>query len=114
MYLDAGGWPRRHGSDVRVEKWDDDEALTFHVGYQIPIQKWLRITPMVGYAHNATGTTNGYNWSANSNGIHNKFEAEDSFSEFDYGAQLTFNINRINLLGTLTRYNWYVGISVEF
>lgn len=114
IYADLLLWPRKHGSDVRVDKWDDDECLTFHVGYQIPIQKWVRITPIVGYTYNACGTTDGYNYSCGNNGINNKFNADYEYKEFDYGAVLTFNINHVNVSATLTNYNWYVGLGVEF
>lgn len=114
VYFDFGGWPRSHGSDVRVGVWDDDAALTFHVGYQIPIQTWLRITQMIGYAYNAAGITNEHNWSVNSYGIHNSFHEQNSFRRFDYGAQLTFNIKHVNLCATLTRSSWYGQIGIEF
>ena len=114
FYFDVGGWPRRHGNDVRVDKWDDDEAFMLHAGYQIPITKWLRFVPMFGYAHDATGTTDGANWHTTNNGINNKFNADDSFSKFDYGVATIFNINHINIQATVTRYSWYIGAGYEF
>ena len=76
VYADFGGWPSKHGSDVDVDVWDDDKALTCHLGYQVPVTNWLRIIPMVGYAYDVTGTTDGHDWSYN-NGIHNKFNIDE-------------------------------------
>ena len=112
VYADFGGWPSSHGSDVRVDTWDDDKAYTGHIGYQVPITKWLRVIPMVGYAYDATGTTDGHHWSYD-NGIHNKFNVDDEISGVDYGAAIVFNINHVNIQATATRYNWYVGIGFE-
>lgn len=114
FYFDIGGWPRSHGDDVRVEEWDDDEAFMFHVGYQLPVTKWLRFVPMVGYAHDATGTTNGHHWTTSNNGINNKFEVDDKFSKFDYGLGTVFNMKHFNIQGTVTRYSWYIGFGAEF
>ncbi len=30
VYVDFGGWPQAHGSDVRIDKWDEDRAYLFH------------------------------------------------------------------------------------
>ena len=114
VYADFGGWPSKHGSDVDVDVWDDDKALTCHLGYQVPVTNWLRIIPMVGYAYDATGTTDGYNWSCDSNGIHNKFNIDEKVEGLDYGAAVVFNINHVNIQGTYTKYNWYIGIGYEF
>ena len=108
-----GGWPSKHGSDVDVDVWDDDKALTCHLGYQVPLTNWLRIIPMVGYAYDVTGTTDGHDWSYN-NGIHNKFNIDEKVEGFDYGAAVVFNINHVNIQGTYTKYNWYIGIGYEF
>ena len=114
VYADFGGWPRSHGGDVGVDVWDDDEAITCHLGYQLPITNWLRVIPMVGYAYDATGTTDGYNWSYNSHGIHNEFDIAEEVKGFDYGTAIVFNIKHVNIQGTYTKYNWYVGIGYEF
>lgn len=37
VYADFGGWPSMHGSDVDVDVWDDDKAITCHLGYQVPV-----------------------------------------------------------------------------
>ena len=114
IYADFGGWPSKHESDVDVNVWNDDKAITCHLGYQIPLTNWLRIISMAGYAYDATGITDGYNWSCDHNGIHNKFYADKMVNGFDYGAAVIFNINHVNIQGTYTKYNWYIGIGYEF
>lgn len=114
VYADFGGWPSAHGSDVDIDVWDDDKAITCHLGYQVPVTNWLRIIPMVGYAYDAMGTTDGHNWSCDSNGIHNKFNIDEKVEGLDYGAAVVFNINHVNIQGTYTKYNWYIGIGYEF
>ena len=114
FYLDFGGWPQDHAGDVRVDTWDADKAILFHLGYTVPINKFIRLTPLVGYASNESGVTNGHNWSATSSGIHNQFEVEWSKKGFDPGCQLTINIKHFNIYGTFTRFAWYGGIGFEF
>ena len=121
VYVDFGGWPQAHGSDVRVRQWDEDRAYLFHAGYQVPITSWLRITPMVGYACDETGVTDGSNWSVTDSGIHNKFYADKAVKGFDYGGQVMFSIpvgkkTSFQLMGTYTRFCWYggLGLGVRF
>ena len=113
IYLDFGGWPQSHGSDVRVGTWDADRAWLIHAGYIIPLNSFLRITPLIGYAKNETGITNGYHWTVTPGGIHNDFESEWSCGGFDFGGQLTININHLNIYGTFTKFAWYAGLGYE-
>lgn len=113
VYADFGGWPSTHGSDTDVDVWDDDKAITCHIGYQVPVTNWLRVIPMAGYAYDATGTMDGHHWSYN-NGIHNKFNIDEKVEGFDYGAAVVFNIKHVNIQATYTKYNCYIGIGYEF
>ena len=92
VYVDFGGWPQAHGSDVRIDKWDEDRAYLFHAGYQVPVTRWLKVTPMIGYACDETGYTDGSDWRVTDSGIHNKFHADKEVKGFDYGGQVTFAI----------------------
>ena len=76
IYADFMGWPKAHEDDVRVDKWHDKSSIAYHVGYQIPLMKYLRIIPIVGYAKVEEGTTNGWDWTVGYGGIVNKFTAE--------------------------------------
>ena len=117
VYVDFGGWPQGHGSDVRVDKWDADRAFIFHVGYQVPIARWLKVTPMIGYACDETGYTDGSDWRVTDSGIHNKFHADKEVKGFDYGGQVTFAIpvgkkTDLHIMGTYTKYCWYGGLGL--
>ena len=117
VYVDFGGWPQAHGGDVRVDKWDDERAYLFHAGYQVPVTSWLKITPMIGYACDETGYTDGSDWRVTNGGIHNKFHADKEVKGFDYGCQVTFAIpvgkkTDLHILGTYTKYCWYGGLGL--
>lgn len=113
FYLDFGGWLPVHGRDTHVGTWDDDRAFLIHVGYNIPIAPCVRLTPLIGYASNESGYTDGYDWHVTSSGISNHFVSGWACKGLDYGAQLTININHFNITGTYTRFAWYAGIGYE-
>lgn len=41
------------------ERWNDNAAFSIHAGYQIPVVKWLRIMPIIGYTQTNEGITDG-------------------------------------------------------
>ena len=110
VYLDIGGCPRSHRSDVRVDKWKDSSYFTFHVGYQLPVLNWLRVTPLVGYYCHKSGYTDGYDYTVDKYGIHNRFDVTDQKSGFDFGGNLQFDINRFSIFCTFTKKLWYAGL----
>ncbi len=110
VYADIGGWPSSHGSDVRIDKWDDEKCLAFHVGYQFPFLTWLKITPLIGYYNHQIGTTDGSNWKVTNNGIHNHFTSDEESLGFDYGGSVQIDIKRFSIFGTFTKNMWYGGI----
>ena len=113
FYFDFGGWPQSHGSDTNVGVWDADRAYLVHFGYTIPLTSFIILTPMIGYASNESGYTDGYNWHVTNSGIHNEFVSQWDCKGFDFGAQLTINIKHFNIYGTFTKYAWYGGIGYE-
>lgn len=110
VYLDIGGWPTSHGSDVRVDKWDDEHCFAFHVGYQLPVLNWLKITPLIGYYNHESGYTDGSKWTVTKSGIKNKFVALDKLNGVDFGGNIQISIKWFNILGTFTTNMWYAGI----
>ena len=126
VYVDIGGWPRSHRSDVRIDKWDDESCLMFHIGYQIPLCSWFKITPLAGYYNHQIGTTDGSRWryDPNSyNGINNSFDVKYELNGFDYGVNAMFHIRLNNkenkpgyslqLGGTYTKNAWYAGVGLD-
>lgn len=113
VYLDCGGMYLTHKSDVRIDRWKDRRAFLIHGGYTIPVTANLRFTPIVGYAMNERGYTDGSDWYADGYGIVNKFNSEKKINGLDFGLQVTGNFNNFNIYGTFTRYAWYIGFGVE-
>lgn len=113
VYADGGFWPRHHAQDVRVDEWDDEQVWSFHLGYQVPLTKWLRVTPIVGYYDHKSGTTDGSNWRADGYGIHNSFDVTDHYSGVDYGGRVTLNFGMLNVDATMTKNEWSVGVGLE-
>lgn len=49
----------KYEGNISDTKWDDNAAFSISTGYQIPILKWLRIMPVLGYAQTNYGVTDG-------------------------------------------------------
>ena len=106
FYLDFGG-----SIDDQFKYHDDNNAYLFHVGYRLPLTKWLQITPMIGYAN--IKEKHKYDWDKwryyNDDWIH---------KGFDFGAQATMGIKitkhlKLNVHGAFTRFSWHAGIGAE-
>lgn len=113
VYADFMGWPKAHSNDVRVEKWHDKYSVACHFGYQIPLSKSFRIIPVIGYAKVEEGTTDGWDWKVGSNGIINKFHAENRVDGFDYGGVLVINSGKWNIYASATRRIIFGGIGLS-
>ncbi len=59
VYLDITTAPPQHRYDNRVSdtKWNDDKVVLINAGYQVPVLKWLRIMPLIGYMQTNEGVT---------------------------------------------------------
>ena len=49
--------PQHKYSRTSDTKWNDHVAFCINAGYQIPILKWLRLMPLIGYAQTNDGIT---------------------------------------------------------
>lgn len=88
-YADAG--------EISDAKWDDTVAFCINAGYQIPILKWLRIMPLVGYAQTNEGITDGSKL---------RVDADEDSIDFYHPYKVTE--------GTRTHYfNYGGGVSVQ-
>lgn len=115
VYFDLMGWPRKHARSTDVKKHENEKScISVHVGYQLPLTKWLNFTPVVGYTAIKKGTTDGSKWSVSSSGIYNSFDVKEKTNGFDYGGILTFNIKALQLYAAGTRYGAYGGIGFKF
>jgi hypothetical protein len=99
-------------SVCRAERWCTVPACSI-------VERLLSkmVWPMIGYACDETGYTDGSDWRVTDSGIHNKFHADKEVKGFDYGGQVTFAIpvgkrTDLHLMGTYTKYCWYGGIGL--
>ncbi|MBR5906390.1 MAG: hypothetical protein IKZ51_08085 [Bacteroidales bacterium] len=117
VYVDFIKADAQHKYDTRLRnvKWDDTEAFSINLGYQIPILSWLRIMPLVGYSQTNYGTTDGLSldWDGDNSWYHRYIVTPGSRSHyFNYGGGISFQPLKwlsINVIGT--RYALYGGLS---
>lgn len=115
FYANVMGWPSSHENDMGVDKWSDKQCNAVHAGYQIPIIKSFRITPIVGYAKVSNGTTDGSDYEiSNSGTVHNKYSEKENVSGLDFGGIATINIKKLNINLAITKYALFGGIAWEF
>lgn len=95
--------------------YGETRAIAAHIGYQIPLCKYFKITPLVGYTKVEYGYTDWWCTRVDNYGVHNKFVPQYVKEDIDYGGQATFYIpcnNSVSLTvsGAYTRYTIYGGI----
>ena len=107
----------RFDSHVVQENWEDHSALTFNVGYQVPIYKnYVFITPLVGFSRVTTGYTEGNNIGIDveAQSIYHKYTPTWHRNDFNYGGCLTvapckwFEIN-----AACTAHAAYLGVGIN-
>ena len=122
VYLDfvKASPQHKYNSHVTDEKWNDTCAFSIDAGYQIPVVKWLRLMPLVGYAQTNEGITDGstINISADEDGTtwyHDYTVTSGSRRHyFNYGAGLSIQPCKwfsVNLIAS--RYALYGGIGLD-
>lgn len=110
----------QHQNDKHVNNilWQDDEAFTINLGYQIPVLPWLRIAPIIGYSQTNYGITDmstvNIERGEYSSSIYHDYYIQKRFHEFNYGAGLFLQPFRyIELYGVYTARSIYGGISLN-
>lgn len=122
VYLDfMSADPQHKYGPTSDTKWDDNRAFCINAGYQIPILKWLRVMPLVGYAQTNDGITDAsetywdYDEDGGSSTYHPyKVTPGSRLHYFNYGGGLSIQPCKwfsINLIGT--RHALYGGIGVN-
>ena len=117
IYIDFLFWPRAHANSTDVDKHENEkQAISAHIGYQIPLLKWLSIIPIAGYTQVENGTTDGSHWkSSSSSGIVNSYVVDEDNKGFDFGGILVFNISKsVRVYATGTTRAVYGGIGFKF
>lgn len=99
IYLDVGGAPYLYKRDK------ENNEYSFHVGYQIPFFKCVKIAPVVGGYTNEKSITyiNTYN----------TFTINEKINAFDYGCNVQLDINRFSVFGTFTKNVKCFGIGLN-
>lgn len=107
--------------ELTDEQWHDNSAFGIHAGYQIPVAKWLRIMPLLGYDQTNEGITDGTSlkYSPEEDGggtwYHDyKVTPGSRRHYFNFGAGLSIQPCKwfsVNLIAS--RYALYAGIGVD-
>ena len=110
----------RYTSRVTDTKWNDNASFCINAGYQIPILKWLRIMPLVGYGQTNDGITDGSSIeiSSSDEGLswYHRYKVTPGSRThyFNYGGGLSIQPSRwfsVNLVAT--RCGIYAGIALD-
>ena len=122
VYLDflIAGPQHQNDKHVNNTQFQDDEAFTINVGYQIPVLPWLRIAPIIGYCQTNYGITDmstvniHINTSGRSGSIYHDYYPQKRFHDFNYGAGIFLQPFRyIELYGVYTARSAYGGIALN-
>ena len=122
VYLDflIAGPQHQNVNRVNNTLWQDDEAFTISVGYQIPVLPWLRIAPIIGYCQTNYGITDmstvniHINTSGRRGSIYHDYYPQKRFHEFNYGAGLFLQpFKSVEIYGVYTARSIYGGISLN-
>lgn len=122
VYIDFLLSPPQHKNDHHVNNtlWQDDEAFTINVGYQIPILPWLRIAPIIGYCQTNYGITDmstvniHVNEGSHRGSIYHDYYPQKRFHEFNYGGGLFLQpFKYVEIYGVYTVRSVYGGISLN-
>ena len=113
IYFDMAFMSPAYGSTTSVGTWNDAMAYSYHFGYQIPVVEYFKIAPIFGKAYFSYGTTDGYHYSVDQNGIHNAYVPEEAYEGFDYGVNLQYSFKKdcpFKVDFTYTRLTCFVGL----
>lgn len=122
FYLDfMSADPEHKYSPTSNTKWNDHKAICIDAGYQFPINKWLRVMPLIGYVQTNDGITDAsetywdYDEDSGFSTYHPyKVTPGSRLHYFNYGGGLSIQPCKwfsINLVGT--RHAIYGGIGVN-
>lgn len=115
IYLDALINLGKSSYDYETGDESGVTVFSFHGGYQIPISRYIRIIPVIGYGKVSEGTSSGTEWYVDYDyDVHHKYYENYGEKWFDYGATAVINIKHFNIYLTYTKHFIYGGIGVSF
>lgn len=97
VYLDfiEAGPQHKYNGQIKDIQWNDNCAFSINAGYQIPVLKWLRIMPLVGYAQTNEGVTDG-------SSLHLSFGEETTTWYHDYKVTPGSRVHYLNYGGGIS------------
>ena len=113
VYVDiATNTEGSHSGNMGIDKYDGYYALSWHVGYALPLCNWFKVIPHIGMQTWLKGYYDGSDWYVNEGTIVNEFkDARGDYRKFDYGATLQFTaFKHLNIYVNVTSYNVGAGI----
>ena len=116
FYLDFMYQHPEHAFDkISQDVHEDNTALAINFGYKIPVLRWLRITPIVGYSNETYGETDCAHMETGNNSIFNKYTALARVNHFNYGVGLSLKpFGWLELGVVATAHAAYANLSVNF
>ena len=122
FYLDFNKVPAQHKFDGKFSDrmWEDDESFSINAGYQIPVLRWLRIMPVIGYGQTNEGLTDASTINVetgeNSSTVYHTYTVDPAsrVDYFNYGGGISiqplkwFSVNFV-----YTRFAYYGGIAIN-
>lgn len=122
LYFDFGCNPKSHTDDWKQGKvgaWKDGYNVFVHAGYQVPLGRYLKVTPIIGYYYHSIGVSQTETYIATDGTIRvrNSYEGDERYKGFDYGAQAQINIPISKSVwlcpqGMYTKNIWTVGLGL--
>lgn len=101
VYVDFAKAGPEHKWDNHVTNtlYDDSVAFTINLGYQIPVLKWLRVMPIIGYCQTNAGKTD-------ATSVNVDVSAESNSASIYHDYEVTSGTRR-------HRFNFGIGLSVR-
>lgn len=116
FYIDFyGNSEGNHRSNVGIEKYSGYDVGSWHIGYTIPITHRIAITPILGKLNWEKGYYDGANWGIDEDGIVNEWVCTESFTAFDFGANIRYDAYEsdnfeLSVFFAGTKYSYSFGI----
>lgn len=99
--------------NMGIDIYDGYKTSAFHVGYAIPLCKWFRVIPVIGYSKWAEGYYDGSDYGVNGYGIVNRFYPRKHLNAVDYGVVLQFMIGKwVDIVVNVEAYNIGIGAGI--
>ncbi len=97
-----------------IEEKHRRDSFLFHVGYQVPISRMIRIIPVFGYHNLSELSIDKSSWYMEDGNMRYKIKSETKYKGVDYGAVLNIRVKEVSILTGITRHSLFAGICYVF